>query len=162
MMLSKIKSKIENKFDPKLKVRIQIYTTSYGYQYDVKDLYNRGWITVDGKEVVNFSTPDAFFMNGTDYHYTTPTKFAYGKEITFDRTQDKLSEKGEFSKFDLSYCCYAFLDMNIDEAINHESPIIKSLAILDKRLGKRRLFKLVEQDLHPLEKFFLDLRLGAS
>jgi hypothetical protein len=162
MMWSKIKSNVENKFDTKLKGRIQIYITSYGYQYDVKDLYNRGWITVDGKEVVSFSTPDAFFMNRSDYHNTTPTNCAQAKEINFDRTLGKLSENGEFSKFDLSHCCYAFLDMNIDEAINHKSPIIKSLAILDKRLGKRRLLKLAEQELHPLEKFFLDLRLGAS
>jgi len=162
MMWSKIKKNVESKFTDKLKGRIQIYITSYGNDYDTKDLYNRGWITIDGNEVVNFSTPDAFFLNRNDYHYTTPTDCARAKEKAYERTPDNLIEKGEFSKFDLSNCCYAFLDMNIDEAISHESPIIQLLATLDKRLGKRRLIKLSEQELHPLTNFFLNVRLEAE
>lgn len=73
MMWSKIKKEVENKFTDKLKKRIRVHITSYGSDIDVKDLYNRGWITVDGKEVVNFSTPEMFVLNRSTYHYDTPT-----------------------------------------------------------------------------------------
>ncbi|HEX8577633.1 MAG TPA: hypothetical protein VF677_15205 [Flavobacterium sp.] len=163
MVWSKIKKNVENKFSKKLNKKIQLYITSYGTDYDISDLFSRGWITVDGKEVVNFSTPESFYLNGSDYHFATPTNCAVSKETEFnERNSDKLSEKGEFSKFDLSHCCYAYLDLNIDEAINHKSPIINMLAILDKRLGKRRLLKLNEKEHHPLVRYFLNLRLESE
>jgi hypothetical protein len=164
MVWSKLKKNIENHFSEKLKGRVKLYTTTYGSDYDVQDLYNRGWITVDSVEVVNFSTPEAFFMYRRDLNETTPTKYpanAATKEYT-DRTPNQLAEKGEFSKFDLTYCCYEFLRMSIEEAIEHESPIIQMLAVLDKRLGKRRLVLLGEKQIHPLVRFFLDLRFGVE
>lgn len=85
------------------------------------------------------------------------------KTVYSERTPDRLAEKGEFSKFDLSNCCYAYLEMSIDEGLNSNSPIIKSFAVLDKRLGKRRLVKLNEEDnLHPMVRYFLDIRLEGE
>jgi hypothetical protein len=163
MIWSKIKRNVENGFAENLKGKIQIYVTSYGSGYDITDLFNRGWITVDGKEVVNFSTPDAFYLNGTDFHYSTPTNCAKSENIKYDERDSKLlSEKGEFSKYDLSHCCYAYQNFSIEEAINHESPIINMLAVLDKRMGKRRLLKLSQEELHPLVNYFLNLRLESE
>jgi hypothetical protein len=163
MIWSKIKRNVENKFADNLKGKIQIYTTSYGREYDITDLFNRGWITVDGKEVVNFSTPDAFYLNGSDYHYATPTNCAKSEnKIYEERDSELLSEKGEFSKYDLSHCCYAYPGFSIEEALNHDSPIVNMLAVLDKRLGKRRLVKLAQQELHPLVKYFLNIRLESE
>jgi hypothetical protein len=164
MVWSKLKKNIENNFADALKDRVKLFTTTYGSNYDVQDLYNRGWITVDGNEVVNFSTPEAFFMYRRDLNATTPTKYPAStvpKEHV-DRTPERLIEKGEFSKYDLTYSCSAFLNMSIEEAMEHESPIIQMFSVLDKRLGKRRLALLNEKDLHPLVRYFLDLRLDAE
>jgi hypothetical protein len=163
MIWSKIKKNVELKFSEKLNKKIQLYITSYGADYDVSDLFNRGWITVNGKEVVNFSTADSFYLNGYVYHSATPTNCVVSEEIDFNkRHPNLLSEKGEFSKFDLSNCCYAYLDLNIDEALTHKSPIINMFAVLDKRLGKRRLIKLNEKEHHPLVRYFLNLRLESE
>jgi hypothetical protein len=164
MVWSKLKKNIENNFSESLGDRVNLYTTTYSSNYDVQDLYNRGWITVDGIEVVNFSTPEAFFMYRRDLNATTPTNYP-ANTVTkehVNRTQKRLTEKGEFSKYDLTYCCSAFLSMSIEEAMEHESPIIQMLAVLDKRLGKRRLAVLNEKELHPLVRYFLDLRLDAE
>jgi hypothetical protein len=164
MVWSKLKKNIENNFADTLKDRVKLYTTTYGSDYDVQDLYNRGWITVDGIEVVNFSTPEAFFMYRRELNASTPTKYPANTAIKehVDRTPERLTEKGEFSKYDLTYSCSAFLNMSIEEAIGHESPIIQMLAVLDRRLGKRRLTLLDEKELHPLVRYFLDLRLNAE
>ncbi len=90
MIWSKIKRNVENGFAESLKGKIQIYVTSYGSGYDITDLFNRGWITVDGKEVVNFSTLDAFYLNGTDFHYATPTNCAKSENIKYDERDSKL------------------------------------------------------------------------
>lgn len=164
MVWSKLKKNIEENFASSLSKRVKLLTTTYGSSYDVQDLYNRGWITVDGDEVVNFSTPDAFFMYRRDLNATTPAKFEANTAIKeySSRTPDKLVETGEFSKFDLTYCCSSFLNLSIDKAIEHESPIIQMLAVLDKRLGKRRLLLLDSDKLHPLVSYFLNLRLDAE
>jgi len=156
--------KIEKNFSENLKGSVKLYITTYGSSYDVQDLYNRGWITVDGIEVVNFSTPDAFFLYQRDLNATTPTKYI-ANEVTkeyVDRTPNRLAEKGEFSKFDLTYCCNEFLNMSIEKAMVHASPIIQMLAVMDKRLGKRRLVVLDEKELHPLVRYFLNFRLEAE
>ena len=163
MIWSKIKRNGENSFAENLKGKIQIYITSYGSGHDITDLFNRGWITVDGEEVVNFSTPDAFYLNGTDFHYATPTNCAKSDDAKYNERDSKLlSEKGEFSKYDLSYCCYAYQNISIEEAINHESPIINMLAVLDKRMGKRRLLKLSQEELHPWVEYFWNLRMESE
>lgn len=163
MRWSKVKKEVEAKFSDKLRGRVQLYITSYGQGYDINDLFNRGWITVDGKEVVNFSTPDSFYLKGSDFNSTTPIGNVKAEEVAYEhRTLNQLSGKGEFSKFDLSYCCYAYLDMAINEALNHESPVINMLAVLDKRTGKRKLFKLNENSMHPLVRYFFRLRLEAE
>lgn len=164
MIWSKIKKNIESGFSDSLAGRVKIYTTSYGSDLDVKELYNRGWITVDGVEVVNFSTPDAFFIHGRDLNATTPTNYpanAVKKEYV-NRTSNHLSEKGEFSKFDLTFCCSSFMSMSIKDAMEHESPIIRMLCVLDKRLGKRRCILMSQKELHPLVRYFLDIRMEAE
>lgn len=162
MVWSKLKKNIENNFSQSLQNRVKVYTTSYGTNIDVQDLYNRGWITVDGEEVVNFSTPDAFFLHGDDCNATTPDTYSAVAKEYESRTPGRLAEKGEFSTYDLARCCYAFLSMSIEDAMGHPSPIIQTLAVLDQRLGKRRLALLDEKELHPLVRYFLDLRLIAE
>ncbi|MBS7787666.1 hypothetical protein KIH23_10185 [Flavobacterium sp. CYK-55] len=162
MMWSKIKKNVENHFAERLKGRIQLYTTTYTKDWYAGEIANRGWITVDGEEVVDFSTLGSFHINRLVYHDTTPTNCVTLEKIHNERTSGKLIEKGEFSKYDLTNCCYAYLEMNIEECLLHESPIINMLAVLDKRLGKRRLLKLNDQNLHPLVRFFLDIRLDSE
>ena len=43
-----------------------------------------------------------------------------------------------------------YINLNIDDAFSSDNPIIKSFAVLDKRLGKRRLKLINKSDLHPL------------
>ena len=162
MMWSKIKKNTEMNFSDNLKGRIQLYTTTYSKDQDTGDLANRGWITLDGKEVVNFSTMESFRVNTYVYNSTTPTNCVTSENKYTVRSENKLAEIGEFSKFDLSNCCYAYLNMSIDEAINHQSPIINLLAVLDRRFGKRRLKELNIEKLHPLVNFFLNVRLEAE
>jgi hypothetical protein len=71
-------------------------------------------------------------------------------------------EWGEFSQFDFMKACWNYLQLNIQEAIENENPIIQSLAMVDKRLGKRRLAEININQLHPLTKLFLSIRLQTE
>jgi hypothetical protein len=79
-----------------------------------------------------------------------------------DRNPENLIEDGEFSRFDLHNCCWAYLNLSIDEALHHESPLINMIAVLDKRLGKRRLTQLSINNFHPLAARLLKFRLEVE
>jgi len=70
--------------------------------------------------------------------------------------------KGEFSALDFTEWCFTYLNLNIKNALNHPSPIINSLAILDRRLGKRRLIELDIRKFHPMVRYFTGVRLNAE
>lgn len=162
MRWTKLKKNLEERFSSDLKGRIYFHITKYSSEYDLGDLANRAWVTVDGEEIANFSTLEAFKITGCSYNKTTPTGcWSVKKEYTH-RTPELLVEKGEFSMLDFTECSFAFLNMNIDEAINHESPLINALAIIDKRFGKRRLTDFGNGNLHPLVNYFYNLRLEGG
>lgn len=141
MKWSKLKQTVEQKFAVCLKKRVRIYATRYtsGSYFMV-----RGWITVDGKEIANFSTPDNYGKFG----WNTPD---ISERIPPDkRTEGSAVEKGEFSRSDFIDSCREFINLNIDDAFESANPIIKALAVLDKRFGKRRLRNINTQNLHPL------------
>ena len=119
----------------------------------------RSWITIDKEEIANFSTPE----NSSKYGWNTPD---IDKRIEpEERTEGQAVEKGEFSGYDFTDACFEYLNLNIDAALESENPIIRSFAMLDRRLGKRRLKLLRDQDssdLHPLVFRMLNFRLQCE
>lgn len=156
MKWSKLKKTTEDKFADCVKGRVHIYSTRYtsGSYFMV-----RGWITIDKEEIANFSTPD----NSNKYGWNTPD--IDERILPSERTEGMSVEKGEFSRYDLTDACFEYINMNITDAISSENPIIRSFAMLDSRLGKRKLYMLKQQDRtdqHPLVLRMLDLRLECE
>ena len=144
---------MEDKFADSVSGRVSLYATRYtsGSYFMV-----RGWITIDKIEIANFSTPD----NYAKFEWNTPE---LNERIPDEeRTPGKAVEKGEFSRWDFMNACRDYINMNIDEAITSTNPIISSFAMLDKRLGKRRLRQIDGTDLHPLVLRLLNLRLECE
>lgn len=153
MKWSKLKKTIEDKFTDSIGGRVNLFATRYtsGSYYMV-----RGWITIDGEEIANFSTPD----NNNKFGWNTP---GIDERIPAEERKEGLAvEKGEFSRWDFMSACWEYINMSIEEAIESVNPIIRSFAVLDKRLGKRRL-KLIEKNcMHPLTLKLLRLRLECE
>ena len=160
MQWSKLKQTIENKFADKVKGRVELYSTRYTKPNSTT---GRGWITVDKRQIVNFATTKSMHNYGAYYHEATETNCVTHPAISdAERVEGNLIEEGEFSRFDLHNCCWEYLNLTIEEGLQHKSPIINFLAIADKRLGKRRLVEIDSKNLHPLVKYILDFRLNAE
>jgi hypothetical protein len=160
MQWSKLKHIIESKFADKVKGRVELFSTRYTKPNSTT---GRGWITVDKKQIVNFATLKSMHNYGAYYHEATETKCVTHPAISdTERLEGNLIEEGEFSRFDLHNCCWEYLNLTVEEGLEHKSPIINFLAIIDKRLGKRRLVELDSEKLHPLLKYILEFRLDAE
>lgn len=149
MKWSKLKKSIEDRFAESIKGKVHLYTTRYtiGSNFMV-----RGWITINGEEIANFSTPD----NYNKYSWNTPD--IENRIPAGERTENEAVEKGEFSRFEFFEACNAFLNLSIEDALNYPNPIVKALAVIDSRFGKRRMLAFKKENEHPLVLKLLDFR----
>jgi len=150
MQWSKLKKNLEDKFADSVKGKICLYTTRYtiGSNFMV-----RAWITVNGEEIANFSTPD----NANKFGWNTPdVDKRFPKE---DRTEGNAVEKGEFSRFEFFSACNTYLNLSVEDALINPNPIINALAVIDKRFGKRRIENTDLSKLHPLARKLLEFRM---
>ena len=90
MRWSKVKKLVEDGFAESVKGRVQIYSTHYQCSC------GRGWITIDGKELVDLSTMLSSMIYRCAYHETTNVPHPKHAVVSDDeRTPDKLVEDGE-------------------------------------------------------------------
>lgn len=136
---------------------MQIYSTIINVRAE------RGWITIDGKELVDLSTMLSSMIYRCAYHETTNTPFPKHSAVPDEeRTPNKLVEDGEFSRFDLHIACWDYLHQSVKDSLASENPLIKSLAVLNAKVGKGRLVEIAKQNLHPLTCALLDFRIDAE
>ncbi len=136
MRWSKLKQQVESMFADDVRGRVELRTTRYSKAHDQ---FGRSWITVDGQEIVNMSN---YLPSGSTIADNDPTRF----------------ERGVFAGYDLSQAMRLFITLSIDDALASDNPLIRALAVLDRRVGKRRLTRLVAADEQPLVKQLLALR----
>ncbi|MEW6210811.1 MAG: hypothetical protein AB1631_20770 [Acidobacteriota bacterium] len=157
MKWSKLKQIVEDSFAESIRGRIHIYSTHYQCSC------GRGWITVDGEELVDLSTMLSGLIYKCIYHEATKTDCITHPAIPDEaRKPGGLVEPGEFSRFDLHKACWEYIHSSINDSLNSNNPLIVSLAVLSAKVGKNRLRKLAEQKLHPLTRKLLEIRLKAE
>ena len=138
---SKLKMLVEGQFAPAINKRVSIFSTAYG-----NCGCGRAWLTLDGKEVANFCTRRKanVELGWSDWAVAPP---GYG----------------ELSRQDAYKACWAIVhDLTIEQALADEDPLVQSLAVLDKRFGKRRQKEFEWKVLHPLARQMFALRLECE
>ncbi|MDA7859055.1 hypothetical protein N9B05_04470 [Mariniblastus sp.] len=114
MRWSKLKQLIESGFAPEIAGRVQFHTTRYRNAHDAM---GRSWITLDDVEIANMQHLSGAAAN---------------------EHPDRI-ENGIFTAYDLPNSMRQYLNMNIDEALSSDNPLIRAMAVIDRRLGKRRV-----------------------
>ena len=155
MRWSKLKQLVEANFAPSLKGRIALHSTVYG-----DSTCGHAWLVLDGDVIANFCSRAHY--NRFGFILAPPEGYALTGEQA-RRHAGQMVDYGEISQQDIYAACWAYVhDMNFDEALASDDAFIQSLAVLDRRLGKRR-YKAVEAALtHPLPTKLLRTRLDAE
>ena len=157
MRWSQVKKLVEDSFAESVKKRVQIYSTHYQCSC------GRGWITIDAEELVDLSTMLSSMIYRCVYHEASNVPYPKHPAVSDDeRTPNKLIEDGEFSRFDLHIACWDYLHQSVKDSLESKNPLIKSLAVLNAKVGKGRLVEIAKQNLHPLTRALLDFRIDAE
>ena len=140
MRWSKLKQQVEAMFADAVCGRVELRTTRYAKAHD---RFGRSWITVDGREVSNMSN-----------------YLACG-DLVADRSPDRF-DVGVFAGYDLPVAMRAYLTLSIDAAIASPNPLIRALAVLDRRAGERRLARIDPGGEVPIVRELLAVRRGRK
>lgn len=155
MKWTKLKHLVEQRIAHSIRSRFAINSAAYG-----ACSCGHAWITIDKIVVANFCTR-AF--------WNIPRKFddSLQKWVSKEpehhngislKDKNDLINYGELSRQDAYQACWEFVhDLSIEQALCSDDPLVQTLAVIDSRVGKRKLKKIEVGSLHPLaHKFFVE------
>ena len=143
MIWSKTKKVMESLLADSVKKRVQYHVTRYGP--GVSQIMTRAWVTWDGDEIANMST-----IEGLQQVKEKP------------EGEDLATLPGMLSRYAFLSAAEVYLDSSIEQSLASDDPIVRAFAMLDRRVGKRRLAKLDVENKHPLVRKFYALRCEAE
>ena len=147
MRWSKLKQITEARFAPRVRGRVRIWTTEY--RYDLSGLHTEGrsWITVDGETVVNMHRHQTAVAPDGGYVWL----------YSGDRHRHNVHDR-----YDLLQAAWAMQTLSINAALASSDGVMRALALLDARVGVRRLRDLDPADEKPLAATLLAFRQGVE
>lgn len=171
MKWSKLKKKLEERVSDSLRRRIAFHMTNYrsnlGHEPET-----RLWITVDGEEVFQVSklkwltnwcriSTEIREINGcADFR---DPKQSEGYSRAYDDAEQILKKCGLIEDYDFLMSLQDYLSLPVADALASDNPIFKALAIIDRRVGRRRLAELeIPEYSHPLVLQMYRLRFEAE
>ena len=143
-----------------LKGHIQYFATRYGKSSDQE---GRVAIRLDGKEIFKSCFYD---WDRKRYEAWSEINAEAGRKTSYleSGTQMELGalNKGGFDQFAFYAAFYAYQNSSIEESLLSLDPVVRLFAIMDKRVGKRRLQSLDITSQPGWLQIFYRLRLEAA
>ncbi len=173
---SGLRKKLEQEFlCEKLRGRVQYFITHY---HGAPDEYGRACVRVDGDEHV-MGNPYSYYVKGypkieneikrqndVPRRVYSNGKFQFNEEnlIVEKQVRDMARNEGVFEIYDLTNAIREYTQSPINESLYSDDDLVRMLAVMDYRVGKRTLEKISRElfDLPEWLLFFYKLRLDAE
>ncbi len=160
MPWSKIKHRLENEYlAPSLRGRITYFATSYS---KCPDHEGRAAILLDGEEIFKSSYYEKMMLHSEKFHELEEQGLGFHE--SWWQAFDEAEKAGGFDQKWFYYDFRKFDSQPIEESLKSEMPLIRIFALLDRRVGKRRLVSMKDdmESLPSFIKIFYKLRCEAE
>lgn len=142
MRWSKLRKLVESRFAESLAGRLAIHSAAYG-----NCTCGHCWITLDKEVIANFCTRA---------YFNRKLQGVSGENSMYQR---QLVVYGEKSRQDAYRSLFDFVhSLSIADALESDDVLIQSLAVVDSRVGRRKLESLDAGGYHPLARALLEER----
>ncbi|WP_110934141.1 SF0329 family protein [Paenibacillus bouchesdurhonensis] len=188
MSWSKLKQQMESFLSPALYGRVEYRATSYRYLPDKAGVC---YISVDKKNVLNMNDKTSLIKwyeteleIKNDSNIQIPINNEEIEAVRKDTTgnvpedrliviarnrkmseyaKDLLSAQVSLSKSNFIVVANKFLSTSIEESIESDDILLNILALVDRRVGKKRMINMGEKMRlkHPIVQYFYELRLST-
>ncbi|MGM7634414.1 SF0329 family protein [Bacillus sp. Hm123] len=161
---SKVKKQLDGLICDSLRERILFQVTNYRKAHDQM---GRVFIRVDQKEVISMcSIKTESEINEREYELRDDDDIYNRSENLSIQEQARkwANADGYFEQTDFFQALDEYFSVKIEQALRSTNPLVKMLAVIDRRTGKRTLLKLQEQmeEEHPFVKYMYELRMGIN
>ncbi len=189
MTWSKMKQNLDSFLSPALHGRVEYSASSYRY---VPDKAGLCYITVDKKNILQIGDPAGpiqWYKTELEIKNDTAIQIPISEaEIEAIRSETKgnvpedrlkvmarsrkisihakelLSAQSALSKSNFIVAATQFLSTSIDESLESNDILLNILALVDRRVGKKRMLNMADKMKlkHPMVQYFYELRLSTS
>ncbi|WP_298292011.1 hypothetical protein [uncultured Litoreibacter sp.] len=139
MKWSKLKQRVEENFAPELAGRVNVRLTRYRRSHDQEQ---HGRIYIDGEvwfDACTFKTA----IESLDTAERTTGIASWGIVHGDYGVEEDVKSRGFLEGYFFPKVLFSFLNTSIDNALKSDEPLMRILAVMDRRVGKRRLDKLL-------------------
>ena len=157
MRWSQLKKRIEDNFATSVRGRAELFQTCYRRSFDE---FDETWLVIDGKRRFSWGDMGAFQAEGAR-NFAARRKDLTASERKW-LLKDALSERGIEFRWSIHVLLLRYLSLPIELGLKDRSPIIRGIAVLDRRCGKRRLLSMKTSDEHPFVQAMVDFRCAAD
>jgi hypothetical protein len=157
MQWSKLRSHLRSFVAPELRKRFDFHLINYR---KLSELANEFLITVDGQKVFSASTTR---HNIEQYQLSRWTGLiTYGTGEDARKAEDIFTKREIHAPPDITSSIRTFFDLDPRISLSSSDPILRALAIIDRRVGRRTLKDLeLAKDEHSLVKTLYTLRMES-
>jgi hypothetical protein len=169
MKWSKLKSNLKERLAPSMRDRMALYQARYRNTLEES---GRVWLTLDGREIASFETAPyiarrhevkAGILEANALRPDGDPNARAAYSDADEQAQDILRRSGEYDDYRALIDLEAYLSLSIEDALTSPSPLVRALAVVDGRVGKRRLRALIAEGRHhPLVSTVLLARCEAE
>jgi len=134
MQWSQLKKQLESRFAKGVAARVALHQTRYRHSHDQEGEF---WITLDKNRI--FSSGSLSYL--TSLSALTAKHRGEGDTTAhaYKRAWPILDASGLFLLEQINKDLFLSLSLGIDEMLASTSPVVRALALIDSRFGKRRL-----------------------
>ena len=153
MAWSRLKSRWRELLAPSIAGRVDVHMAGYRNAYERR---GRAWLTVDGEEVASFCE----FEHENAWREESRRETPPGRFTSV--AWEKIHAAGHRHKRELLDSLGICIGSPIDQLLASDEFLVRALAMLDRRLGKRRLAQLDPKAEHPLVARLFNLRCASE
>lgn len=157
MRWSQLKKQLQNRFAKSIEASIDLHQTRYRHSHDEEGEF---WITLHGSRIFSSGSLSYLGLLGD----LTATNRADGSTPAqaYELAWPVMDSSGLFLLERMNKDLFRSLNMTVEEMSQHTNPIIRALAVIDARYGKRRLATFDPTSEHLLVQKLYNLRCGAE
>jgi len=161
MKWSQLRKQIRSLICEELRDRVDFHKAVYRKSWE--SAYDRAWITIDGEEAFALSH-GAWSNVWRDAQRSVAQQHPDADwQIQSDLVAAAIKDSGVQHTGLLSESLHRYIEAPIEDSLQSTNPLIRALAMLDRRTGKRTLARItLPHDEHPLARAFYELRTGNA
>lgn len=159
MQWSRLKAHLLENLAPSLRGKLDVHAARYR---KVHDEPGRVWFTFARRQILQLA--DSTFEYEYYGHVHDMKQLGSSVYEAHDQAREITTRKGNFARFDFARALNEYLSLSIDDALESENVLHRALAMIDRRIGKRRLLTIAEaiELENPVVQVLLRVRCDAE